>query len=136
MVLNMYKKRYHTITLDLDTFERIKKFAKNYNMSISYILKWFIITIINEDGIPNIDEIKEIVEMRKKEFLLDKDSEYVSLDEIEKTYGINKDKIKKMYYDYIKSLGYDVRSVYKKSSNEIVIPKGLLDIFLKKLGRI
>jgi len=132
----MYKKRYHTITLDLDTFERIRKFAKNYNMSISYILKWFIITIINEDGIPNIDEIKEIVEMRKKEFLLDKDSEYVSLDEIEKTYGINKDKIKKMYYDYIKSLGYDVRSVYKKSSNEIVIPKGLLDIFLKKLGRI
>ena len=52
---------YNHIVICDEAYNRLKKFAANYNLPMKTVVEWFIFSIIDEDGHPNFYEVEKVL---------------------------------------------------------------------------
>jgi len=64
-------KTKHIVISD-ESHRRLKLFAAKYGLNMKKVVEWFILTLIDEDGEPNIASLMDALEEIKKEEKLSK----------------------------------------------------------------
>lgn len=51
------------LTLSPEAHKRLKLFSAKYNIPMKLVVEWFIFTLIDENGDPSLDDLKEALDI-------------------------------------------------------------------------
>ena len=50
------------IVLSPEAYRRLKKFSANFDLPMKNVVEWFIFSIIDEEGLPQLEEVMMVLE--------------------------------------------------------------------------